>query len=173
MKLAARACVIASILAVCACSQDNVTNQALQAPAASAAPVIPAVHRANPATEPALPAVPTLSYLMKQADFAAAYQSMEGERDLPGWIRAGGEGGSSHRVTVGSKLLLGVFDCKPDQCMLERMALLYDQDTHEMWGVFARAKNFMMDGPDKTTDQLKWLGRPDERTRRALEEVLY
>ncbi|WP_346949983.1 Ivy family c-type lysozyme inhibitor, partial [Dyella sp.] len=67
--------------------------------------------------------------------------------------------------------------CKPHDCATERLVLAYDEKSHAMWGVFARARRDRSDlddgGADESRDELTWLGRPDAKIKAALKQWLY
>ncbi|WNL47762.1 Ivy family c-type lysozyme inhibitor [Dyella sp. BiH032] len=182
MKHAVHALLIASVLATAACTQDK-SEQAPPRPAptttatASASNLAPApdssAAEASSSAEP-IAKGPYLFDLLQRPDFAAAFQALAGAKELPEWTRQGGTSTPAQNVTVGSKTLQAASGCKPHDCPSERIVLLYDEKTHDMWGVFARRQGEApADVSDTSNDQLTWLGEPDEQLKDALRKRLY
>jgi hypothetical protein len=181
MKHAVQALVIAAVLAVAACTQDDSGK--------SAAPPVPAMSstaaaassqasvldsRAAAASSTAAAAGPYLFDLLQRPDFAAAFQALSGARELPEWTRQGGTSTPAQKVTADGKSLLEAAGCKPHDCPAERIVLLYDEQTHAMWGVFARRQGEApADVSDDSNDQLTWLGEPGDQLKDALKKKLY
>lgn len=185
MKHAVHALVIAAVLAVAACSQDDTADN----PATPSSPAISTTATAaasNQAPAPggsaataasaATPAAagPYLFDLLQQGDFAAAFHALKGARELPEWTLQGGTSTPAQKVTLDGKSLLAVAGCKPHDCPSERIVLLYDEKTHAMSGVFARRQGEApADVSDGSNDQLSWLGEPDDAAKDALKKKLY
>lgn len=181
MKSAIHALVIVSVLAAAACTQDKPGQDRQPAVSttatAAASNLAPApggsTAEASSASEP-IAKGPYLFDLLQQPDFAAAFQAMEGTKDLPEWTRQGGTSTPAQQVTVDGKTLQAASGCKPHDCPSERIVLLYDEKTHGMWGVFARRQGEApADVSDGSNDQLTWLGRPDDALKDALKKKLY
>ena len=185
MKHAVHAFVIAAVLAVAACTQDDTDHPAAstQAPAISTTSTAAASNQAPApassaasAASVAAPAAdgPYLFDLLQCSDYAAAFNALSGARELPEWTRQGGTSTPAQKVTVGGKSLLEAAGCKPHDCPTERIVLLYDEKTHAMWGVFARRQGEApTDVSDDSNDQLSWLGEPDDTLKDALKKKLY
>ena len=185
MKHAVHALVIASVLAVAACTQDDTDHPATstQAPALSTTATAEASNQAPAqdssaagAASAATPAAdgPYLFDLLQRADFAAAFHALGGARDLPEWTHQGGTSTPAQKVTVDGKSLLEAAGCKPHDCPTERIVLLYDEKSHAMWGVFARRQGEApTDVSDDSNDQLSWLGEPGDAIKDALKKKLY
>lgn len=175
MKHAVHALVIASVLAVAACTQDDSGK--------SAAPPAPAISSTTAAASSQASALdsraaaadgPYLFDLLQRPDFAAAFQALSAARDLPEWTRQGGTSTPAQNVTADGKRLLEAAGCKPHDCPSERIVLLYDEQTHAMWGVFARRQGEApADVSDDSNDQLTWLGEPGDQLKDALKKKLY
>lgn len=181
MKHAVHALLIASVLAVAACTQDKPEQGTQPAPSttatASATNLAPApgssIAEAS-STGGLADKGPYLFDLLQQPDFAAAFQSMSGAKELPEWTRQGGTSTPAQKVTVDGKTLQEASGCKPHDCPSERIVLLYDEKTHGMWGVFARRQGEApADVSDSSNDQLTWLGEPDDPLKDALKKKLY
>ncbi|MGO4700077.1 Ivy family c-type lysozyme inhibitor [Dyella sp. 2RAB6] len=185
MKHAVHALVIASVLAVAACTQDDTDPPAksAQAPAISTTSTAAASNQASAldssaasASSTTAPAAdgPYLFDLLQRPDFAAAFQALGGAKDLPEWTQQGGTSTPAQKVAVDGKSLLAAGGCKPHDCPSERIVLLYDEKTHAMWGVFARRQGEApVDVSDGSNDQLSWLGEPSDATKDELKKKLY
>jgi len=182
MKLALRVFAIASLLASLACTQESATEQVApyvpiiaavrhRAPAAggSAAGAVPA---AAPVTQPVRLPVLYLSDLLGHARFAATFNGLEGAGPLPAWTRDGGTNTAMEAVTVDGRNLLAGQGCKPHDCGAERLVLVYDEKTYDMWGVFARAPSDQSEAVE-SSDELTWLGQPDDALKAELKRQLH
>ncbi|MBT2116949.1 hypothetical protein KK141_04870 [Dyella sp. LX-66] len=185
MKHAVHALVIASVLAVAACSQDDTTDN----PATPSSPAISTTATASAsnqapapdssaatASSAATPAAdgPYLFDLLQQSDFAIAFHALKGAQGLPDWTQQGGTSTPAQKVALDGKSLLAAAGCKPHDCPSERIVLLYDEKSHAMWGVFARRQGEApADVSDGSNDQLSWLGEPDDKTKDELKKKLY
>lgn len=181
MKMTAFALVTASVLAVTACSQQSATGQAAATQVADTTAIraVPAMSSQPPASvgsaatvSSAEEAAPYLFDLLKRADFAAAFKALAGAKRLPAWTGDGGTSTPAEQISVDGKTLLAAQGCKPHDCGTERLALAYDEKTHHMWGVFARARSAQPD-VSESNDELTWLGQPDDATKAALKRLLY
>ncbi|GAA0688992.1 hypothetical protein ISN75_07700 [Dyella marensis] len=186
MKHAVHALVIASVLAVAACSQDDTADNPATSPSTPALSTTATAAASNLAPAPgssaaaassaATPASagPYLFDLLQQSDFAAAFHALKGAKELPDWTEQGGTSTPAQKVAVDGKSLLAAAGCKPHDCPSERIVLLYDEKTHAMWGVFARRQGEApADVSDGSNDQLSWLGEPDDQFKDALKKRLY
>lgn len=185
MKHAVHALVIVSVLVTAACNQRETDHPATsaQSPAISTTATA-AASNLSPApggsaataasSAPPADAGPYLFDLLQRPDFAAAFQALSGARDLPDWTHQGGTSTPAQKVMVEGKSLLAVGGCKPHDCPSERIVLLYDENTHAMWGVFARRQGEApADVSDDSNDQRSWLGEPDDQLKDALKKKLY
>jgi len=183
MKHSAIALVLSMTLVCAACSQGK--PDAVQAPAASATAAAANGHdlasSASSAAEGVRPDAdvaakgPYLFDLMQRPDFSAAFAKLSGAAELPDWTRQGGTSTPAQNVIVGGKSMLLASACKPHDCPTERIVLLYDENTHGLWGLFAkRAEGKVpVDVSDPSNDQLNWLGTPDNETKTLLQKKLY
>ncbi|MFC4764970.1 Ivy family c-type lysozyme inhibitor [Dyella koreensis] len=178
MKLSAIALAFSAALACAACSQDK--NGAASAPAASATTnkidVASSVSAAEslPVDADTAAKGPYLFDLLQRPDFSAAFAKLSGASDLPDWTRQGGTSAPAQHVVVSGKSMLVASGCKPHDCPGERIVLLYDEKTHDLWGVFAkRTGEAPVDVGDTRNDQLSWLGGPDEGVKVLLKRKLY
>jgi len=185
MKHAVHALVIASVLAVAACTQDDTEKQG-ESPTMPAISTTSTAAASNQAPAPdssaanassaGVPAEagPYLFDLLQRSDFAAAFQALSGARELPDWTHQGGTSTPAQKVTLDGKTLLTASGCKPHDCPSERIVLLYDEQSHAMWGVFARRQGEApVDVSDGSNDQLSWLGAPDDKVKDELKKKLY
>ncbi|MBT2116948.1 hypothetical protein KK141_04875 [Dyella sp. LX-66] len=188
MKMAAFAFIGASILAIAACSQETPADQAATTPVADTTVIraVPPMSREAPAagssaaaaSSTAAPApaeadaVPYLSDLLERADYAAAFKALAGAKRLPAWTRDGGTNTPAEETSVDGKTLLIAQGCKPHDCATERLVLAYDEKTHQMWGVFARARSDQLEASE-SNDELIWLGQPGEAIKAELKQWLY
>lgn len=181
MKQAVHALVIVSFLAAAACTQDKpeqgrqpAVSTTATAAASNLAPAAgSSAAEASSSAEPVAKG-PYLFDLLQQPDYAAAFQSMAGAKDLPDWTRQGGTSTPAQQVTVDGRTLQVAAGCKPHDCPSERIVLLYDGKAHRMWGVFARRQGEApVDVSDRSNDQLTWLGEPDDSLKDALKKKLY
>ena len=191
MNMPARALAIASVLAIAACSQDDGDREVRGRVASPIIPAAPAhggsVSAAFPMWADAEPADgagpevsvlgPYLSDLLERADFAIAFEALAGINALPAWTRDGGTAAPAKDMRADGRTLLVAHGCKPHDCATERLVLAYDEKSHAMWGVFARARRDRSDlddgGADESRDELTWLGRPDAKIKAALKQWLY
>jgi len=113
-----------------------------------------------------------MSDLQKQANFAAAFKALAKTTRLPSWTSSGGTSAAAEEMEVAGRGLLTVESCAPHDCGTERLVLVYDEQSHAMWGVFARARS---DQPEASegNDELTWLGKPGEQIRAVLKQRLY
>lgn len=177
MRLSVIVCAWTAMLACTACSQGP---QQAAAPVSSAAPGAASAPAASPgaATAAAMPGVKPayLFDLLQQADFAKALDALHGAQSLPAWVRQGGTATPVRNIRVGGRSMSLATACKPHDCPTERVALLYDPQSHAMWGLFAqRAENLppAVDPRDSSQDKLAWLGEPDAAQRELLRNALY
>lgn len=181
MSLSMVVCAWAAMLACVACSQSPQQAAAPVPSASSAAPgdaSAPAASAGGAATVPAMPGVKPayLFDLLQQPDFAKALDALHGAQSLPAWVRQGGTATPVRNIRVGGRSMSLATACKPHDCPTERVALLYDAQSHAMWGLFAqRAENLppAVDPRDSSQDKLTWLGEPDAAQRGLLRNALY
>lgn len=182
MKTPAMALMVAAAFTIAACSQEHAADQA-----ARVRVVAPVAHAAGDNRTAASPASavtaraaankaavlgPYLSDLLKRADFAAAFNTLAGARELPAWTRDGGTATPARKVMLDGRALLLTHGCKPHDCASERLVLAYDEQGHAMWGVFARARSDQRDA-DESNDELSWLGEPGAELKAVLKQWLY
>lgn len=178
MKPSAIALAFSAALACAACSQDK--SGAASAPAPSAttnkievASSISAADGAPVDTDLAAKG-PYLFDLLQRPDFSAAFAKLSGASDLPDWTRQGGTSAPAQSLVVSGKPMLVASGCKPHDCPSERIVVLYDEKTHELWGVFAkRTGEAPVDVGDTSNDQLSWLGGPGDDVKALLKRKLY
>lgn len=160
MKTPAMALVLAAALSIVACSQEHAADPAAR------------VRVVAPVADQAAVLGPYLSDLLKRPDFAAAFETLAGARELPAWTRDGGTATPVRKITLDGRTLLVTHGCKPHDCAGERLVLAYDEQGHALWGVFARARREQPDA-DESNDELSWLGEPGAELKAALQKWLY
>lgn len=174
MKALPLAWVCTMALACGACSPDA------QAPASTASSASVADRPAGVATAAGAEvpdAAPVYLFdLVQRPGFAEALQALPGAEALPDWVRKGGTATPAQVVQVEGKAMLLATACRPHDCPSERVALLYDERDHAMWGLFAQRPGDVpatADLADDSHDRLRWLGAPDAQRKALLHEALY
>lgn len=128
-------------------------------------------------TPPTLDKSGTLYFygLLQRPDFSLAFAAMPGTGKLPAWTRHDERSTPALKVEVGGREQWLAVACKPHDCPTERILVLYDAQAHAMTGLFARRKLDAMDlgRDDPTSDELTWLGLPDDETKQFLHERMY
>lgn len=158
-------------LACTACSQQQGQAEA-PAPAQSAPPAAPAL-----AISDITPGgITYFSELLQHQDFASAFEALSNADQLPPWTHQGGTSTPAQQVQIEGRTQLLAVACKPHDCPMERILVLYDVNTHAMSGLFARRKAGVasdVDSNDPANDDLIWLGAPDEAAKALLQKKLY
>lgn len=163
---------VVAVAACTACSSPHEGDVPAHASSAATARSSPAL-----AITSSTPGNLTYLYdLMQRADFSTAFAALSGADQLPAWASQGGVATPAEQVIVNGRTLLLAEACKPHDCPDERILILYDENTHAMSGLFARRKPNATNEADSNepgSDDLLWLGAPDEASRQVLQGKLY
>lgn len=98
----------------------------------------------------------TLSDLAVKDETKALFKKMIKDQKLPNWVMKGGTDSEKLNINLKGNDYQIYSSCKPHQCGLEQIAVLYSPKARIMTGVFA--KNTERD----TLQKLVWLKVPDD-----------
>ncbi|VWC19104.1 Inhibitor of vertebrate lysozyme [Burkholderia arboris] len=115
--------------------------------AAAALFVAQAVWAGSPATTETW----TMSAIAGNRAASAAFDAMKKGHQLPAWVVRGGTESPSITVSFGGHDVYVMTACKPHDCSSESIAVLYDPQKNEMYGVLSTVS------PKKGTERLTWL----------------
>jgi hypothetical protein len=98
---------------------------------------------------------PTLSDLAVNKETKALFKEMTKAQKLPKWVLQGGTDGETHSIYLKGNDYQISSSCKPKQCGLEQIAVLYSPTARIMAGVLAKNTEH------ETQQKLIWLNVPD------------
>lgn len=110
--------------------------------------------------------------LMQQPAYAAAFTSMDGSSQLPGWVRTGGTSIPTRTVQIDGQSYLAAQACKPHACAGQQVILLYNKADSTMRGVFVNDPAPTPNVGISDQAELTLLGHPDAAVKAWLKHEL-
>lgn len=98
----------------------------------------------------------TIDSLAKGETTKAMFQMMAGSQQLPSWVTQGGTNSGTKNVVIGGNKFLVLTSCKPHDCSIESVAVLYSPEAKKMAGVLSTQDEVAMN------QKLVWLNVDDE-----------
>lgn len=99
---------------------------------------------------PALAQNPTLADLGQDAALTAAFDKMAEGQDIPDWVRGNAVSSPAGKAAFDGRDYLVLSGCQNDDCAANQIALLYQPESGEMYGLIAT-------GDPAGQQELRWL----------------